>query len=37
MGQLNILRQGQVGLDAWITKIQDYLKDNILPDEHVPA
>jgi hypothetical protein len=25
----------QTGLDAWITKIRDYLKDNILPDEHV--
>jgi hypothetical protein len=37
MGQLNILRQVQIGLDAWITKIQDYLKDNILPDEHVPT
>jgi hypothetical protein len=24
-----------VGPDAWITKIQDYLKNNILPDEHV--
>jgi hypothetical protein len=21
--------------NAWITEIQDYLKDNILPDEHV--
>jgi hypothetical protein len=25
----------QVGPDAWITEILDYLKDNILPDEHV--
>jgi hypothetical protein len=25
----------QAGLDAWITEIWDYLKDNILPDEHV--
>jgi hypothetical protein len=25
----------QTGLDAWITEIRDYLKDNILPDEHV--
>jgi hypothetical protein len=25
----------QAGLDAWITEIQDYLKDNILRDEHV--
>jgi hypothetical protein len=25
----------QAGPDAWITKIQDYLKDNILPDEYV--
>jgi hypothetical protein len=23
--------------DAWITEIWDYLKDNILPDEHVSA
>jgi hypothetical protein len=22
---------------AWITEIRDYLKDNILPDEHVSA
>jgi hypothetical protein len=27
----------QVGPDAWITEIWDYLKDNILPDEHVSA
>jgi hypothetical protein len=26
-----------VDLDAWITEIWDYLKDNILPVEHVPA
>jgi hypothetical protein len=25
----------QIGPDAWITEIQDYLKDNVLPDEHV--
>jgi hypothetical protein len=25
----------QVGLIAWITEICDYLKDNILPNEHV--
>jgi hypothetical protein len=25
----------QANLDAWITEIQDYLKGNILPDEHV--
>jgi hypothetical protein len=25
----------QAGPNAWITKIQDYLKDNILPDEHL--
>jgi hypothetical protein len=25
----------QVGPDAWIMEIWDYLKDNILPDEHV--
>jgi hypothetical protein len=23
--------------DAWIMEIQDYLKDNILSDEHVPV
>jgi hypothetical protein len=27
----------QASLDAWITEIRDYLKDNILPDEHVSA
>jgi hypothetical protein len=27
----------QVGSDAWTTEIQDYLKDNILLDEHVSA
>jgi hypothetical protein len=27
----------EVSLDAWITEIWDYLKDNILPDEHVSA
>jgi hypothetical protein len=27
----------QAGPDAWITKIRDYLKDNILPNEHVSA
>jgi hypothetical protein len=27
----------QVNLDAWITKIWDYLKDNILPGEHIFA
>jgi hypothetical protein len=27
----------QASPDAWITKIWDYLKDNILPDEHVSA
>jgi hypothetical protein len=25
----------QAGHDAWITEIQDYLKDNMLPDGHV--
>jgi hypothetical protein len=25
----------KAGPDAWITEIQDYLKDNILPDEHI--
>jgi hypothetical protein len=27
----------QAGPDAWIMEIQDYLEDNILPDEHVPT
>jgi hypothetical protein len=27
----------QAGPDAWITEIWDYLKDNILPNEHVSA
>jgi hypothetical protein len=27
----------QVGPHAWFTEIRDYLKDNILPDEHVSA
>jgi hypothetical protein len=27
----------QAGLDTWITKIQNYLKDNILLDEHASA
>jgi hypothetical protein len=27
----------QASLGAWITKIRDYLKDNILSDEHVSA
>jgi hypothetical protein len=27
----------EVSLDAWITEIWDYLKDNILPDEYVSA
>jgi hypothetical protein len=27
----------QASLDAWITEIRDYMKDNILPDEHVSA
>jgi hypothetical protein len=27
----------QISPDAWITEIQDYLKDNVLPDEHVSA
>jgi hypothetical protein len=27
----------QAGPDAWITEIQDYMKDNILSDEHVFA
>jgi hypothetical protein len=26
-----------VDLDARMTEIWDYLKDNILPDEHVPV
>jgi hypothetical protein len=25
----------KAGPDAWITEIRDYLKDNILPDEHI--
>jgi hypothetical protein len=25
--------EGQVGPDTWITEIQSYLKDNILPDD----
>jgi hypothetical protein len=29
--------EAQVGPDTWITEIQTYLKDNILPDEHVFA
>jgi hypothetical protein len=27
----------QSGLDAWISEIQDYLKENILPEDHVSA
>jgi hypothetical protein len=27
----------QDGPDAWISEIQDYLKDNILPEDHVSA
>jgi hypothetical protein len=27
----------QSGPDAWISKIRDYLKDNILPEDHVSA
>jgi hypothetical protein len=27
----------QSGLDAWISKIRDYLKENILPKDHVSA
>ena len=27
----------QSGLDAWISKIRDYLKENILPEDHVSA
>jgi hypothetical protein len=27
----------QAGPNAWITEIRDYLKDNILPNEHVSA
>jgi hypothetical protein len=27
----------QVGPDAWIMEIWDYLKNNILPDEHLSA
>jgi hypothetical protein len=27
----------QRGLDAWISEIRDYLKDNILPEDHVSA
>jgi hypothetical protein len=26
--------EAQVGPDTWITEIQTYLKDNILPDDH---
>jgi hypothetical protein len=29
--------EAQVGPDAWITKIQTYLKDNILPDDSASA
>jgi hypothetical protein len=27
----------QAGSDAWIMEMRDYLKDNIIPDEHVSA
>jgi hypothetical protein len=27
--------EAQASPDAWITEIRDYLKDNILPDDHV--
>jgi hypothetical protein len=27
----------QDGPDAWISEIQDYLKENIIPEDHVPA
>jgi hypothetical protein len=27
----------QSGPDAWISEIRDYLKENILPEDHVPA
>jgi hypothetical protein len=27
----------QSGPDAWISEIQDYLKENILPEDHVSA
>jgi hypothetical protein len=27
----------QGGSDAWISEIRDYLKDNILPEDHVSA
>jgi hypothetical protein len=27
----------QSGLDAWISEIRDYLKENILPEDHVSA
>jgi hypothetical protein len=27
----------QSGPDAWISKIRDYLKENILPEDHVSA
>jgi hypothetical protein len=29
--------EAQVGLDTWTTKIQTYLKDNILPDDSASA
>ena len=31
------LPPAQGGPDAWISEIQDYLKDNILPDDDVSA
>jgi hypothetical protein len=27
----------QSGLDAWISEIRDYLKENVLPEDHVAA
>ena len=27
----------QSGLNAWISEVQDYLKENILPEDHVSA
>jgi hypothetical protein len=27
----------QSGFDAWISEIRDYLKENILPEDHVSA
>jgi hypothetical protein len=39
-GPVNLLAPqpvSQSGPDAWISKIWDYLKENILPEDHVTA